>query len=118
MIKVCEEKKNCCGCTACMHICPVDAIGMREDEEGFVYPSVDKEKCIECGKCVAVCPFLTDAERKTDVRQQYYAVKHKNNEIIEKSSSGGGVYCNIGCHITESRRHIWGGFYRRSCDKA
>ena len=89
MIKVCEEKKNCCGCTACMHICPVDAIGMREDEEGFVYPSVDKEKCIECGKCVAVCPFLTDAERKTDVRQQYYAVKHKNNEIIEKSSSGG-----------------------------
>ncbi len=107
MIKVCEEKKNCCGCTACMHICPVDAIGMREDEEGFVYPSVDKEKCIECGKCVAVCPFLTDAERKTDVRQQYYAVKHKNNEIIEKSSSG-GVFTAISDVILQKAGVIYG----------
>ena len=118
MIRGCEEKNNCCGCTACMHICPVEAIEMKEDEERFFYPSVDQGKCIGCGKCVAVCPFLVDKKDQINIKQQYYAVKHKNNEIIEKSSSGGGVYCNIGCHITESRRHIWGGFYRRSCDKA
>ena len=89
MIRGCEEKKNCCGCTACMHICPVEAIEMKEDEEGFFYPSVDQGKCIGCGKCVAVCPFLVDKKDQINIKQQYYAVKHKNNEIIEKSSSGG-----------------------------
>ena len=46
-----SNKKECCGCTACMNICPVGAIEMRPDEEGFLYPSVNKEKCINCGLC-------------------------------------------------------------------
>ena len=47
-IKLFENKNKCCGCTACMNICPKKAISMKEDEEGFLYPIVDEEKCVEC----------------------------------------------------------------------
>ena len=33
-----KNKTNCCGCTACMNICPKKAISMIEDKEGFLYP--------------------------------------------------------------------------------
>ena len=35
-----ERKEDCCGCTACYAICPKSAIEMKEDEEGFEYPSI------------------------------------------------------------------------------
>lgn len=43
-----NKKEDCCGCTACMNICPVKAITMVPDEEGFLYPFIDEEKCIHC----------------------------------------------------------------------
>ena len=46
MIEV-NKKQDCCGCTACAAICPKDAIIMKEDNEGFLYPTVDKETCID-----------------------------------------------------------------------
>lgn len=56
MIEI-NEKTNCCGCTACAAICPKDSIVMKEDDEGFLYPVVDKETCIDCGACERVCPI-------------------------------------------------------------
>ena len=35
------EKNRCCGCSACSKICPVGAITMIEDEEGFLYPEIN-----------------------------------------------------------------------------
>lgn len=52
-----KEKKECCGCSACYAICPMKAIIMYPDEEGFEYPRVDSNKCIKCYKCINVCPF-------------------------------------------------------------
>ena len=46
------EKKECCGCTACVHMCPANCITMQEDEEGFLYPVIEEEKCIHCHKCL------------------------------------------------------------------
>ena len=50
-----SDKSECCGCTACYSICPVGAISMLADEEGFLYPRIDDNKCIRCRKCVKVC---------------------------------------------------------------
>ena len=52
-----EEKYQCCGCTACYAICPKDAISMKCDEEGFLYPIIDENKCIRCYACLKVCAF-------------------------------------------------------------
>lgn len=82
-----DNKKDCCGCTACMHICPVKCIKMQEDEEGFLYPVTDKKKCINCHKCEKVCPIRNiindNAETET------YVGYNKNEEIRKQSSSGG-----------------------------
>lgn len=52
-----SRKEECCGCTACYSVCPQDAISMVEDEEGFLYPSVNDDKCIRCYMCLNVCDF-------------------------------------------------------------
>ncbi|MBQ6927324.1 MAG: 4Fe-4S binding protein [Oscillospiraceae bacterium] len=51
------RKEECCGCTACYSICPVGAISMSADEEGFLYPRIDAELCIGCRQCIRVCPL-------------------------------------------------------------
>ncbi len=51
------EKTACCGCGACAAGCPVEAIEMRPDDEGFLYPEIDTAKCIHCDLCRKVCGF-------------------------------------------------------------
>ena len=46
-----KDKSKCCGCEACKNICPQKCITMKEDEEGFRYPVIDKERCIHCNLC-------------------------------------------------------------------
>ena len=86
MIEI-KDKTRCMGCHACYNRCPVQAIEMVEDEKGFKYPQVNKEKCINCGLCERVCPILN--QRKVENTPKAYAVKNKNEEVREKSSSGG-----------------------------
>ena len=53
-------REDCCGCGACMFICPVGAITMVPDEEGFDYPAVDTAKCVACKNCITICAFKAD----------------------------------------------------------
>ena len=86
MIKI-VNKSFCCGCAACVQICPKKCISLTEDKEGFLYPIVDKATCIDCGLCEKVCPHLTEGiEREPKV---VYAAKHSNEDIRLQSSSGG-----------------------------
>jgi len=62
--KLFENKKNCCGCSACFSICPQHAINMEADKEGFLYPKIDIEKCIGCNKCLSVCVFKKSQKNK------------------------------------------------------
>ena len=59
-----KRKEECCGCTACYAICPKEAISMTEDEEGFLYPTVNSEKCIRCYKSLSVCVFKISLKEK------------------------------------------------------
>lgn len=59
-----DKKENCCGCSACYAICPIHAITMLPDEEGFLYPAVDEGKCIRCYRCLSVCAFKLDQAAK------------------------------------------------------
>ena len=59
-----DSLENCCGCSACFTICPVQAITMDPDEEGFLYPTVDAGKCIRCYLCLSACIFKKDQKAK------------------------------------------------------
>lgn len=50
MIEI-TQKDKCCGCEVCKNVCPQKCIYMKEDEEGFRYPVIDKEKCTNCHLC-------------------------------------------------------------------
>lgn len=52
-----KNKEDCCGCSACYSICPRNAIKMIPDNEGFLYPVINRELCVACKLCLQVCPF-------------------------------------------------------------
>ena len=89
MITVSENKK-CCGCSACMDICPVKAINIKPDREGFLYPTVDKNKCTDCGLCEKVCPALSEPDFNPE--PDVYALQLKDSNILKKSQSGGAFW--------------------------
>lgn len=60
-----RNKAECCGCSACYSICPVGAISMQPDEEGFLYPQLDEKLCLHCYQCLKVCAFKRDQIEKT-----------------------------------------------------
>ncbi|OGO89926.1 MAG: hypothetical protein A2Y17_07375 [Clostridiales bacterium GWF2_38_85] len=82
-----EDKSMCCGCGACVHICPQLAITLICDEKGFSYPVIVDDKCINCGKCVTVCNF----RKKLDVSKanKVYALRSNSKDVLQISSSGG-----------------------------
>ncbi len=85
-----DNKNKCCGCSACYNICPVNAIEMLADEEGFEYPSIDANKCVECGLCKKVCQFHPDYDKDGNFETPVvYALKHKSDDIRKNSRSGG-----------------------------
>ncbi len=50
------SRNKCCGCGACVEICPKKALTMEEDEEGFLRPVLNMDFCIDCGGCDNVAP--------------------------------------------------------------
>ena len=64
-----QNKTRCSGCEACYNICPKNAIKMKPDSEGFLYPLINKEKCINCGLCDKVCPYKNRWEPKFDLKK-------------------------------------------------
>lgn len=85
------NKQNCTGCSACSSVCPVAAIAMEPDSEGFWYPIVDHDKCTRCGKCTSVCPIMGTATRGYVERPvpEAYAACCSDEELRLNSSSGG-----------------------------
>lgn len=81
------DKSRCTGCAACKAVCSRNAISMRADAEGFLYPHKDGAKCIGCGICARSCPSLVQAEPRNPIR--ICAAMAKDDELRLASSSGG-----------------------------
>lgn len=79
---------ECCGCQACIHVCPVSAITGIVDERGFLYPQVDHDICMNCGKCEKVCA-VSENYAGVPAKPILFAAKHEKDEIVLQSSSGG-----------------------------
>lgn len=84
-----HKKEDCCGCSACMTICPAKCITMKRDEEGFLYPEIDETKCLHCGMCQKVCDFNKIHDWDAMPQPKAYAAKQKSDLERAKSQSGG-----------------------------
>ena len=81
------DKPDCCGCSACVQICPAQCISMQEDNEGFLYPKVDEEQCLRCNKCEKACPVINRGEARIPL--QVLAATNPTESVRMQSSSGG-----------------------------
>ena len=84
---VITHKQDCCGCEACVQICPKDAIVFSRDSLGFGYPHVDTGKCIDCGRCINVCPIINQSEPGRPL--EVIGARNTQKKDLLKSSSGG-----------------------------
>ena len=102
---ICKENKICTACGACVNICPKHAIQMKEDEYGFLYPSIDEEKCINCRLCEKVCQNI-DALSKNSPSKTL-ALQSKDYTLSQKSSSG-GMFAQIAKYVLSKNGIVFG----------
>ena len=100
-----DIKEECCGCTACKNICPVNAIEMKEDKEGFLYPIVNEEKCIKCELCKKVCPVLNI---KNETKEQHAYIFQNANDDVRRQSTSGGAFSAIAEKIINKNGIVYG----------
>lgn len=105
------DKKNCCGCSACVQRCPKQCIRLEEDTEGFLYPQVDEETCIKCGLCEKVCPILNQADKLSVL--EVLAVKNPDDGERMNSSSG-GVFLPLAREVINHGGVVFGAVYDES----
>lgn len=105
------KKNECCGCGSCKQICPVNAIEMKEDAEGFLYPEVSKDICIQCNKCEISCPIISKKLVENKVRIAF-AARTKSNDVLRKSTSG-GVSFELAKNIIKAGGAVVGACYGR-----
>lgn len=105
---ICDDQK-CSACAACYNICPVNAITMKKNEEGFLYPNIDLEKCTFCNLCRNICPSnkIKTKYIKEKTTPEAYAAK---NKIIEEQFSGssGGIFSIMASSVIEKSGAIYG----------
>lgn len=79
--------ENCCGCRACLQVCPRSAIQVIYDDYGFEQIRVNDDLCINCGKCRKICPIIKmDKSKQRILCGSAYSI---DNEIKKSGSSGG-----------------------------
>ena len=101
---LCREE-DCTGCAACASVCPVNAITMAPDHEGFLRPAVG-DACILCRRCEQTCPIL-----HPPVPGPAPAAAHavwNNDEDERVKSSSGGFFSLLARHVLEQGGAVFG----------
>lgn len=107
------DAHNCDGCTSCYSICPKNAIDMKPDAFGFLYPQVNSDKCIDCGLCMKVCPLINKKDEKNKQLPLCFAARHKKDKEVLKSRSG-GIFKAIGDYVLKNKGVVYGAAFDKT----
>lgn len=113
-MEIIKDRKDCCGCTACFSICPKSAIEMKPDNEGFLYPVINKQLCIDCGLCKKVCNLQLNKPNR-NIFPYVYGVKNKN-KTIRLNSTSGGAFPVIAEYIINNGGSVYGAAFDDNFD--
>lgn len=111
MIRI-TNTTDCCGCTACASICAHNAIDMKPNQLGFLYPKIDVSKCVECRLCEKVCQFNDNYDKSLNLEEPVaFAARHKDiNEVM--NSRSGAAFVVISNYILENGGVIYGAGFK------
>lgn len=101
------KKSQCTGCRVCEQICPVKCIDFKEDQEGFLFPTINAVECIGCGLCEKRCPSNAVQIGADNFKQIAFAAKSKDKEELKLSTSG-GIFGLIAGFVIRQKGKVFG----------
>jgi coenzyme F420-reducing hydrogenase beta subunit len=125
MREIVSDSRSCTGCSACSQVCPMGAVAMAANDEGFLYPLIDEDKCSDCGLCIRTCPVNRalgvagapmgthkGADSAGNVKgdgskKKAFACYAKDDDIRDKSSSG-GIFSQLAEKTLEKNGVVFG----------
>lgn len=95
----------CTGCSACYNVCPVKAITMQPDAEGYWSPCIDEAKCIHCGLCAKKCPVI-HTPKENLAEPPCHAVMV--DDETRRNSSSGGMFSALAQYVFDRGGYVAG----------
>ncbi|MBE6802070.1 MAG: 4Fe-4S dicluster domain-containing protein [Ruminococcaceae bacterium] len=85
-----DNIRECTGCGVCESVCPLGAIKITENTDGFYTPVIDESKCVNCGVCKKTC-YKFDETFKVKSKEDFkcYSAVNKSQKELSSASSGG-----------------------------
>ncbi len=105
MNKTVSEVSNCTGCGACFNLCPKRAISMQKDDEGFLYPVIDRSKCCDCSLCYMRCPVENPCFKN---KKDPLCLAIAGSDEIRENSSSGGVFGLLAEYVLDNGGYVVG----------
>lgn len=103
---------DCCGCGACIAICPTGSLAMETDSEGFMHPVFDSAECVGCGACEKICPALNKLD-KGQAGLAFWARALDRNHL--HNSSSGGVFGLLAKSFLSAGGAVCGAAWDQDC---
>lgn len=90
-----SKNEYCYGCGVCAITCPVKAIAINFNNEGFYKPVIDNSVCTNCGLCSKICSYNSPSvlEVRTDGIKSF--ASWSNDEWARSNCSSGGIAYTI-----------------------
>lgn len=100
------NEDKCCGCGACISICPKKCIRLEPNALGVIVPVINQEECIHCNLCKKTCP--NNGGNELNYPLKCYAAYLKDREKRLDCASGGVARAMYEKFLEESNSFIIG----------
>ena len=109
--------RPCTSCQVCAAVCPVGAIKIEQNKDGFYRPVVN-DACVDCGRCVESCyKFDHDIKDGFIPNYSFFSAMALDGKVLKHTTSG-GIADILARHLVTSGYTIIGVVYDTESDTA